>query len=991
MSNRGQPGRGFNIPAGVAFADALARGLLSMAAGDPLALARMTLLLPTRRAARAVSEAFLRVAEGDALLLPRMFALADLDEEAGIAASASLPTAIERLDRTLQLARLVVSAGDQFAATPEQALKLAQSLSGLIDEVQTEGIDFAKLAELAPEEFAGHWQETLKFLRIVTEVWPAHLEEEGLVDPVHRRILALEARREAWARNPPADPVIAAGFVNADPALSDLIGVITRLPRGVLVLPGLDLDLDNEAWDAIEPTHPQFGLKALIGRIGIDRDQVRPWSDVDAVELSRTGRARLLAEALRPAETTERWRTMARPPQDALDGLALLECETAGEEAEAIAHAMRRTLESPGRTAALVTPDRGLARRVAAALRRWGVEVDDSAGRPLSETPVGIFLELVIQAAVTDFAPRPLLALLKHPMAACGREPEALRRLARSLERAALRGPRPAPGLEGLATALGRVEARAFDGGPAEKDELLGWVADLAQRVRPLTKIIAAKGGTLADLVLAHGEAAEALAETPRVAGPFRLWRGQDGEAAAELLAKLAGPASAAFPALAADAYLAALGLLMSGITIRPLYGAHPRLSIWGLIEARLQQADLTILSGLNEGVWPPLPGDEPWMSRPMRAKFGLPPLETRIGLAAQDFLLAASGPDVLLTRAKRAEGAPTVRARFLSRLETMLGAFGLSIPRAEAAMFTAWAEAIDRPQAIQPCRPPLPKPPLRARPRKLSVTAVETWMRDPYALYARHILKLRPLDPIDSDPGAAERGNFIHEALHRFISEAGANLDERDLLAAGRAVFGEAIAHPSVAAFWWPRFERIARWFLEAFERPRRRAGITPLATEVPGSLELAGPGGPFTLTAKADRIDRLSDGSLSILDYKTGRVPKTDEVSWGLAPQLPLEAAIAEFGGFAGVPRGETAELTFLKLTGGNPPGEIFSALGGIDIHDEVRAARDGLLRLIMLFDNPATPYPAKPRPEHARGGDYDHLARIGEWAPDTSEDLA
>jgi ATP-dependent helicase/nuclease subunit B len=982
MSNRGQPGQVFNIPAGVAFADALARGLLARTAGDPLALARMTLLLPTRRAARAVSEAFLRVAEGDALLLPRMFALADLDEEAGITASAALPPAIARLDRLLQLARLVASAGDRFAATPEQALKLAQSLADLIDEVQTEGVDFAKLSELAPEEFAHHWQDTLQFLRIVTEVWPAILTGGGLVDPVRRRISALEARRETWTRNPPADPVIAAGFVNADPALSDLIAAIARLPQGIIVLPGLDLDLDNEGWEAIEATHPQFGPKALIARIGIDRDQIRPWPGVNPADAeSRTSRARLLAESLRPAETTERWRTMARPPGNALDGLTLLECETAGEEAEAIALAMRQTLEIPGRTAALVTPDRGLARRVAAALRRWGVEVDDSAGRPLAETPVGVFLELVIQAAVADFAPRPLLALLKHPLAACGLEPEALRRLARSLERAALRGPRPAPGLEGLASALRRIEPRAFDGGPAEKDELLGWIADLARRVEPLTEIVAAKGGRLADLVLAHGEAAEALAETTREAGPFRLWRGQDGEAAADLLARLAGPASASFPELAAEAYPAALGLLMRSVAIRPLYGAHPRLSIWGLIEARLQQADLTILSGLNEGVWPPLPGDEPWMSRPMRTKFGLPPLEARIGLAAQDFLLAASGPDVLLTRAKRAEGAPTVRARFLSRLETMLGAFGLSIPRADAAAFAAWAEAIDRPQAIQPCRPPLPRPPLRARPRKLSVTAVETWMRNPYALYARHILKLNPLDPIDADPGAAERGNFIHEALHRFISEAGADLDERDLLAAGRAVFGDAIAHPSVGAFWWPRFERIARWFLTAFERPRRLAGIMPLATEVAGSLELAGPGGPFTLTAKADRIDRLSDGRLAILDYKTGRVPKADEVSWGLAPQLPLEAAIAEFGGFAGVPRSEIAELTFLKLTGGNPPGEIFSVLDGIDMHDEVLAARDGLLRLIALFDNPATPYPAKPRPEFARGSDYDHLARIGE----------
>lgn len=976
--------RVFTIPAGIAFADSVAHGLLDRAAGDPLALAAMTVLLPTRRAARAVTDAFLRVADGKALLLPRLLPLADLDGDAVAALDAALPAAIDPLERRLLLARLVLGGGDRFAATPDQALRLADALASLIDEVETEQADFAKLQDLAPEEFAQHWQQTLEFLGIVTAHWPAILTERGIVDPARRRRLALAARVESWRHRPSADPVIAAGFTAADPALAALIAAVARLPHGMVVLSGLDKHLEEEGWDAIEPSHPQYGLKRIIEAIGTARADIALWPAAGCAE--PTARARLLSEALRPAATTERWRQGPKIDPAALEGLARLDCDTEGEEAEAIALAMREALETPGRTAALVTPDRGLARRVAAALQRWGVDVDDSAGRSLSETPVGVWLRLVAEAVIGNFAPRTLLAMLKHPLAACGLAPEDLRRRARALERAVLRGPRPGPGLSGLVRALNEAEESRFDGGADEKRIIETWVEDLARRLRPFTEIVEAGGGPLADLVLRHGEAAEALADTPGEDGPLRLWRGQDGEAAADLLARLAGPIGAAFSELPARDYPASLGTLMSGVTVRPLYGAHPRLAIWGLIEARLQRADVMILGGLNEGSWPALPGDEPWMSRPMRARFGLPPLEAAIGLTAQDFVLAAAAPSVLLTRAERVGGAPAVPARFLSRLDTLLAGSGLELPCAPARRWQGWAGRLDQPDALSPWPAPEPRPPLHARPRKLPVTAIETWMRDPYALYARYILGLRALDPLDSDPGAAERGEFIHDALDRFVGAHRSELPDdavAQLLRAGRDAFGGALAHPAVAAFWWPRFARITRWFLESFEGPRRRDGTTVLATEVRGSLDIAAPGGVFQLTAKADRIDRLPGGWLAILDYKTGRVPQPAEVETGLAPQLPLEAAIAQFGRFEGVPRGEVGELGFLRLTGGNPPGAWKPALAHDELDAVILAAHAGLARLVERFDDPLTPYRAKPRPEWAIGSDYDHLARVEEWA--------
>ena len=977
--------RVFTSPAGIAFADSLARGLRARAGDDPLALAAMTVVLPTRRAVRALTDAFLRVTEGKALLLPRLMALADLDGDQDALATGDIPAAIDPLQRRLILARLVMSRGGEFSVAPDQALRLAEPLADLIDEVQTEQVDFAGLAELAPESFASHWQKTIEFLRIVTAHWPAILEPQSVIDPARRRVLALAQRAESWRTRPPEQSVIAAGFIAADPALTHLIAVVAGLPAGLVVLPGLDLELDNEGWDAVAATHPQWGMKRLLDGIGVGRDAVELWPAVAQLDIApAAARRRLLSEALRPAETTAQWRNGARMTAAACAGLTRIDCETIGEEAAVIALAMRQALEIPGRTAALVTPDRNLARRVAAALGRWDIAVDDSAGRPLGETPVGVWLRLIAEAAVGHFSPRLLLAMLKHPFAAGGQPPEAMRQTIRSLERLVLRGPRPGPGFGGIRTMLDDLPLTAFDGEVAAKQTLLDWLDDLAARLGPFTAIVAASSASLADLLMRHAEAAEALADTPAEAGGLRLWRGQDGEAAADLFARLEGPSAIDLPPIAADRYPAVLSALMAGVTIRPLYGAHPRLAIWGLIEARLQRADLMILGGLNEGSWPPLPGDEPWMSRPMRERFGLPSLDESVGAAAQDFALAAAAPEVLLTRALRVDGAPTVPARFLSRLDTLLKGSGLALPGGMALSWRGWAEAIDRPDAIAPCRRPEPCPPLSARPRKLSVTAIEMWMRDPYALYARRILRLDPLDPLDADPGAAERGQIIHHALDLFIRRHPDRLpdDALDaLLATGRQAFAEVMGHPSAAAFWWPRFERIAAWFI-AFEHDRRRDGVRPVATEISGWIDIETAGAPFRLTAKADRIDRRADGRLAIIDYKTGRPPDPRTVRRGLAPQLPLEALIADQGGFAGVPAGETSELAYLRLSGGNPPGALMPALGRDPPAEAIADAWVGLIRLVDAFDDPAKPYAALNRPEFGFPGDYDHLSRIDEW---------
>jgi ATP-dependent helicase/nuclease subunit B len=978
----GRP-RVYTIPPGVPFVDALAGRLLASSAGHPLALSRITILLPTRRAVRSLREAFLRLGGGKPLLLPRMAPLGDIDEEAlGFvaeetspgAAALDVPPAISELRRRLLLAELILKLGGRAA---EQAVALAAELARLIDQVETERLGFENLAGLVPARYARHWQITLEFLRIVTEHWPKVLAAEGAIDPAARRNRLIEAQTALWRKRPPRDPVIAAGSTGSIPATADLLALVATLPTGQVVLPGLDRHTDAAAWDELEPSHPQYGLKRLLERIGIERREVEDWP-CDGIAATPPSRAALIAEALRPAGSTDAWRGLAGSiPRAALDGLRRIDCPTPSEEAGVIALIMRESLDTPGRRAALVTPDRALARRVAVALERWGIEVDDSAGVPLDVTPPGVFLRLVAAAAAEAFAPLALVALLKHPLATGGMSPGAFRHQARLLERRLLRGPRPGAGIAGLRAALGGVEDREYG-------KIIAKLIDRLERA--LGAFAALLEGTALDapgLVRAHAAAAEALAASDELSGAERLWAGEAGEAAAAFVAELV-QAAARFPKLAGNTYPAFLASLLAGPVVRPRYGRHPRLAIWGPLEARLQHADLLILGGLNEGTWPAEPPVDPWMSRPMRGDFGLPEPERRIGLAAHDFAQACAGPQVVLTRALKVEGTPTVPSRWLLRLDNLLRATGLAWDTAEAARWLAWQRALDETGGPpQPTEPPAPRPPVAARPRRLRVTEIETWMRDPYAIYARRILRLEPLDPLDADPGAAERGSFIHRALDLFLrrypKKLPADAVER-LLALGAEAFGPALERPGVRAFWWPRFERVAQWFV-ANER-ERRALVAASHSEVRGTLTLPGPAGPFTLVGKADRIDRLEAGGLAIIDYKTGTTPTAAEVAAGFAPQLPLEAAMAAEGAFHEVPAGEVRELAFWRLSGGAPAGEERPLSG--DPAALARAAMDGLKRLIAAFDDPATPYAARPRPDWApRYSDYEHLARIKEWS--------
>jgi ATP-dependent helicase/nuclease subunit B len=975
----------FTIATDRRFADELAAGVLADHGGDPLALADVQILVPTRRSVRALREAFLRAAGGQPTILPRLAPLGDVDESEWNMASDDadalvLPPAIEPAERDALLTQLVAAFTDQeqpIAQSTAQALALARELGRLLDELAIEGIAFERLEGLVDGNFASHWQRILKFLAIVGKAWPKMLAERGQVDAIERRTRAIRAQAARWRERPPATPVIAAGSTGSQPATRALLSVIAGLPQGRIVLPGLDRDIDDRSWAEIDETHPQFGLRELLKALGCERRDVRDWPGD-----TRGARHLLITELMRPAETTEDW---VRPPPSSLEHVTRADCATPHQEALVIALALRRTLEDKGKTAALVTPDRDLARRVAAEVRRWNIDIDDSAGTSLVDTPPTELLLALVHAIDENFAPVALLALLKHPLCTLGGDRAAVLDAARRLDRECLRGLKPAPG---LAAIRARIDKARFGDLTDRLD-----VHKLIDGVEKATAHLAAamQAGATPEALL---DATIAAAEM--IAAPDALWSGDAGAALADALARLRS-AWRSHDLIAGGEWPALLAVMLEPETIRPNFGRHPRLAIWGPLEARLQRADLLVMGGLNEGTWPPAVETGPWLNRPMRTALGLPQPERRIGLSAHDFVAGLGAERVLLTRAEREGGAPTVPSRWLARLDALFGyePGGKSAPpeyiQRGRREYLAWADALDRPDGYRPWPRPEPRPPIEARPTRLSVSSVEQWRRDPYGLYARRILGLHALDPLEAELGAADRGNALHDALDEFLAGHPSGLLPPGALAEFEALgekhLGTLMTAPAERAFWWPRFLRLARWFIVT-ENERRRAGTRLLASEIKGSLTVGPASRPLTIEARADRIDQLERGVWEVIDYKTGRVPTKQELDALFAPQLLLEAAMAERGGFDGIAgRASAVRLSYWQANGLGDGGKVNEIKDSDTLVPAMLALVD---KMAAHFAKPGTPYLALPWAAYIPAfNDYEHLERVAEWSTAGGDD--
>lgn len=969
----------YTIPPHRPFADALAAGLLALHGTSKTGLAKGILLVPSNRAARAITDAFVR-RSGGGLLLPRLVPIGDpeLDERIGgalepLGEDGDLLPAVEPVERLMLLARLVQSHGGDIDAA--EALRLAKDLARTLDQLLIERVDPARLRDFAADlpDLSIHWQKSLDRLQIILSEWPRLLADRNEIDLAERRNRLLDALARRWGAEPPAGYVVAAGIAATSPAVAGVLRTVARLPDGMVVLPGLDTEMPQEEWDALGPheahpvtglrrpsveTHPQFQFKLLLDRIDVGRSEVQRWRwgggrDAPAI------RSRAIANAMAPALFTAKWQTL-KPVERRLSGVRALELADPAEEAQAIAIALREALESPGRTAALVTPDRKLARRVSAHLQRWGIEADDSAGRPLSETPPGILLIALAAAAAEGFAPVPLLTLLKHPLVRKGEGRAEWLEGARELD-LSLRGPRPPAGLAGVRAWLADRSSREG----RRRAKAAAWWEGVEPLLAPLEDAFSADKPDLGALIAALRETASALTGN-------QAWAGPAGRSAADLLASLE-PAAVHGPGnLASASVPTLLEQLMADVAVRPPFGQHPRIFIWGLLEARLQHADLMILSGLNEGTWPALPAPDPWLAPRIRAELGLPSLERRIGLSAHDLATALGAREVLVTRSRRDARTPAVASRFWLRLEAMTG--GLT----RSPYHRRWAQTLDKGRAPEAAKQPAPEPPVEDRPRKISVTDVDRLKADPFAFYAKKMLKLSALDPIDADPSPAWRGSAVHSVLEAWMKED--DCDPAKLRPRAEALLASNAAHPLMRALWQPRLLEAIDWIAEEVAR-NREEGRLPAEAEVEGEIEIGG----VKLGGKADRIDRAADGSLVIVDYKTGAPPSTRAVADGYSMQLGLLGLIAERGGFDEV-EGVPAAFEYWSLAKkAGKLGYVASPVGGrngLDPADFTSLAARNFIEAAARWLTGDAPFTAKLHPEYAPYGDYDQLMRLEEW---------
>jgi ATP-dependent helicase/nuclease subunit B len=1014
----------FTIPSSVPFLPALIEALLAgrlvdgfPGPSDPMALAQATLYLPTRRACRLAQGAFLDALGGDAAILPRLVPIGDIDEDEIVFAEfaggplaaerLSLPRAMEPFERKAWLTQMILAwAANQtrkgetplIANSPAAAFAMAGELARLQDDMITRGVAWSALDTLVPEDMDEYFRSTLEFLKIVRDHWPAHLDEQTLTDAAARRDALIDAETARLKRDH-AGPVIAAGSTASMPSTAKLLAAIAHLPNGAVVLPGLDTDLDEAAWESIgggkgtnpAPGHPQFAIQGFLRGLGVTRDRV------DQLALPAAhGREHLASEAMRPAEATDRWRDTLKDrgfearKAEALTSLSLIEAATTEDEAMAVALALREAVnDSTEGTAALITPDRALARRVVAALDRWKVPVDDSGGDALSDTPAGIFARLAAETALKGCEPVTLLALLKHPLCHLGAHESAHRSAIALLERAILRGPRPRAGAEGLDHALQSLRAErerlhARDPRRWLSDRDLDRAAELVVKLKPaLAPLWRAPKSPLRELANRHREVVAALSRDHRPESV--AFTDRDGTALDDTFQAIAESGQAAAFAVEPHDYADLFRAIASERVVRRPGAPGARVRIYGPLEARLQQADRVILAGLVEGVWPPEPRNDPWLNRPMRQQLGLDLPERRIGLSAHDFVQAFGAPDVMLSYAGKREGAPTVVSRFVQRLAAVAGTEAWATVKERGARYLDWTRALDRPAEVKAADRPAPKPPVAVRPKRLPVTDIEHWLRDPYTIYAKHILRLQALDPVDTPPGARDRGTVIHQAIGDFTAKFADGLPAdplAELLALGRDAFAPLNDFPEARAFWWPRFERIARWFIDW--EIERRSNVQSVYAEVQGKLQVTP---DFLLTARADRIEKLKDGSFAVLDYKTGQPPSQSQVETGLAPQLTLQATILRHGTFEGVAGGgPVSELLYLQLKGGDPSGKAEGrAFKTMSVDQAANRALKKLEDLATTFATEETPYVSFWRPMWVGRtyGDYDHLARVREWS--------
>ena len=1032
----------YNIPTHLCFVDTLASYIMDGYLGGDSDMSDTLVLLPTRRAIQALQDAFVRLSDGKPIILPRLFTLGDVDEDELLFLATELGAdyltdkpAIPPLKRRLVMAKLVQEIhikdpDNQGKPTPtlSQVLELSDSLCHLLDQIHIEQVDMDKIDDLVPDAFASeHWVKNLQYLQIIKDTYPQYLKTLNLQDGMARRNQLLAKQAQLWqsksvkgktGANGQTDSqtarIIIAGSTGSMPATANLMDAVATLPHdaGMVILPGLDMSLSDTDTDAIinDPAHPQYGLIKLLDRLQTPIGAVKTLDNILRGSMDTpTDRYRFLSELMRPASTTHLWdETAPNLCKNALDNITLTECDDSIAEARTIALLMRDVAEqnqqsSLKKTCTLITPDRNLSRQVLAILKRWGIDADDSAGVPLDNTKQGIFLRLMLWVVRDDFAPVALLSLLKHPLMAGGKQRHEMRQLSRALEYAILRGVRPRGGLNGLKTALNDL---ALSKDPFNDHKKLyakdGYqVLDILQPLDDFATVLRGDdmGGdamTLAQVIQHHITIAEKLCTSPDASGDSVLWSGYGGDGLSTLLSNVMEQGAETIINPAVD-YESILQTFMAGTVTRTHGVRHPRLKILGAIEARMIKSDVVILGGLNEGTWPPTIESDHWLSRPMRQNLGLPPLERHISLSAHDFVQAFSAEAVHLTRAKKVNLQPTIPSRWLDRMDAVIQ-LSPNLQPCPPLPHVHWQQHLDDVDDMVSIIPPAPVVTGDARIEKLSSSDLEKLFTNPYGVYAKKILKLYPLDDPEQEISVADVGNVMHNALEDYLSQYPDKLPPDGLEALNALLARRLAPYEGDATFmvhWQPRYERMAKWFVEQekSDRPHIAYSYCELEGQYPMPLSS---GRTMTLTARADRVDKMADGTYRVIDYKTGKTAGVKQLRSGEKPQLLLASKIlmdgTAFCGVHTVANAPVSDAQYWQIKGQNNdniqsvPQMTKSNKSSLTLMQELQNRIDHFTSqstaVLSHFDNGGA-YTVCPTGKNPDYNHYEHLSRMREWS--------
>ncbi len=952
----------FNIRLSCSFWDVLAQIYLDKYKSNTLQLANAIFLVPNRRACLALTQAFVRTQGLKPTILPQIVPIAEIDDEELFFnqfdiqdTTIALEHIISKEERLFLFSRLIMSKPAEFGLkhiSLAQAVSLAIDLGNLIDTASNLGLSFDKLEELVPEQYATHWQETLRLLKIITEYWPQILKERNAVDASEYRKQILFKQAEIWQTENTTKNIVVAGITASFPAIVNMLQTIQRLPNGEIYFAGIDRFADDEYWKCIDESHPQFELKELLELLQISRKQIN-----DIVPPLNEERERLISEIMRPATVSDKWQSLCTHLefQDTIHSIRFINCYTQRDEGLAIALKIRQVLEIPEKTVALVTYDRNLARRVAAELGRFDVKVDDSAGLPLNLSPIGIYLRLIAEASENIDSSIKMVSLLKHPFTLLNMSATEFRKKAYNYE-----------------YHLRKKNTIELD------EEDTDFINTVYEALHDFATILTQESVDFYDVLQLHIKTAEILSSSDTVEGKNILWCGDVGKCAAKFINKLFESAHVLGKISGRD-YLSLFNELMGLESVRTNYGTHPRVHILGPIEARLHHFDYVILGEFNEGTWPKPAQADMWMSRPMKKDFGFSLPEKNIGILGADLCGFLASDNVVLTRAERIDGAPMNKSRWLLRLETVLKALGSDIEALADTDFSILANTADRPEFFAPIKAPAPCPDVSLRPRIFSASGINLLISDPYAAFVKYILKLYPLNDLDMPMDRRDYGTLVHAIIEEFNNLYPTDLPDNALqilLDIGKRHFDDSQIDEDKKGFWLPQFIETAHWVIE--QEKEYRNTVKTINNEIEGRVSYPLSIGDITFTAKADRIDELKDGSLNIIDYKTGQIPAKSRVVGGQALQLLIEGLIARKNGFSGISSNDVSKMIYWKF------GDNTLEISPIEKDEDlIEKCEDYLIRLLSKFDCKDTPYLSSPVPNLGHQQDYEHIARIKEWS--------